>query len=66
MRIEFMILSMFFNIYLNLIVFNFEIFFIIIFLTFIVCEGVLGLSLLISLVRKIGNSNIQNLFLLKI
>lgn len=41
-------------------------FFIIIFLRFIVCEGVLGLSLLISIIRILGNSNIQNLNLLKI
>lgn len=58
-------LSLFFNIYLNLAIFNYDIFFLIIFLSFIVCEGVLGLSLLISIVRILGNSNIQNLNLLK-
>jgi hypothetical protein len=31
------------------------IFFFIIFLTFIVCEGVLGLSILVSLIRTHGN-----------
>lgn len=66
LRIEFIILRLFFNIYLNLILFNFEIFFLIVFLRFIVCEGVLGLSLLISIVRILGSSNIQNIYLLKI
>lgn len=65
LRIEFLILGIFFNLFLNLIIFNFNIFFLIIFLRFIVCEGVLGLSLLISLIRVLGNSNIQNLNLLK-
>lgn len=34
------------------------------FLRFIVCEGVLGLSLLISIIRYYGNNNFQlmNLF----
>lgn len=59
-------LGIFFNLFLNLIVFNFNIFFLIIFLRFIVCEGVLGLSLLISIIRILGNSNIQNLNSLKL
>lgn len=61
-----MMLSLLINIFFNLLIFNYEIFFLILFLTFIVCEGVLGLSLLISLIRVLGNSNIQNLNLIKI
>nr|QZP41170.1 NADH dehydrogenase subunit 4L [Geoscapheus dilatatus] len=39
--------------YLNL--FNFELFFVVIFLTFSVCEGVLGLSLLVSMTPNYSN-----------
>lgn len=66
MRFEFLILGIFFNLFINLIIFNFNIFFLIVFLVFIVCEGVLGLSLLISIIRILGNSNIQNLYLIKL
>lgn len=66
LSLEFIILSLFINLYLNLIIFNFEIFYLILLLRFMVCEGVLGLSLLIRLIRKLGNSNLQNLNLLKI
>lgn len=59
-------LGIFINLFLNLIIFKFNLFFLIIFLRFIVCEGVLGLSLLISIIRLLGNSNIQNLYLLKL
>nr|QZP41209.1 NADH dehydrogenase subunit 4L [Geoscapheus dilatatus] len=55
LSLEFIVLILymtFFN-YLNL--FNFELFFVVFFLTFSVCEGVLGLSLLVSMIRSYGN-----------
>lgn len=55
LSLEFIVLSLFFSlmIFLNLI--NFEIYFRIIFLTFRVCEGALGVSILVSLIRTHGN-----------
>nr|YP_009728655.1 NADH dehydrogenase subunit 4L [Macroxyela ferruginea]QHR79729.1 NADH dehydrogenase subunit 4L [Macroxyela ferruginea] len=48
-----LILFLFMFIYLNLL--SYEIYFSMIFLTFSVCEGALGLSILVSLVRTHGN-----------
>nr|UBN08987.1 NADH dehydrogenase subunit 4L [Panesthia tryoni tryoni] len=55
LSLEFIVLvlyTMLFN-YLNM--FNFELFFMMIFLTFSVCEGALGLSILVSMIRSYGN-----------
>jgi len=55
LRLEFIVLRLFLflMIFLNLI--NYEVFFSIIFLVIRVCEGALGLSILVSLVRSHGN-----------
>nr|UPL65968.1 NADH dehydrogenase subunit 4L [Hyalopeplus sp.] len=37
---------------------------IMIFLTFSVCEGVLGLSILVSMIRSYGNDQVNSLFIL--
>lgn len=60
-RIEFIILRIFRIIYSYILLMRFEISFSIIFLSFIVGEGVLGLSLLISIVRSFGNNYFQSL-----
>lgn len=60
LRLEFIILSLYFNLYLFLIDFNFEFYFGIIFLTFRVCEGALGLAILVSLIRTHGNDYFQS------
>nr|ATN41149.1 NADH dehydrogenase subunit 4L [Diptera sp. 66 LC-2017] len=65
LSIEFMMMSIFLNLFLNLILFNFEMFFLMVLLSFMVCEGVLGLSLMILMIRKLGNSNLQFMNLLK-
>nr|UBN09039.1 NADH dehydrogenase subunit 4L [Panesthia tryoni tryoni] len=55
LSLEFIVLILYtilFN-YLNM--FNFELFFMMIFLTFSVCEGALGLSILVSMIRSYGN-----------
>lgn len=61
LSLEYIILSLFIYLYLYIIFINYELFFRIIFLTFSVCEGVLGLSLLISIVRRYGNSYFQSI-----
>nr|ASL05702.1 NADH dehydrogenase subunit 4L [Xylotrechus magnicollis] len=58
LSLEFVVISL----YLNLVFFlgneNFEFFFSMIFLTMSVCEGALGLSLLVSMIRICGNDYI--------
>nr|UGS80499.1 NADH dehydrogenase subunit 4L [Paracaecilius japanus] len=44
---------------------NLEKFILIYFLTFCVCEGAFGLSLLVNLARSFGNDYLQNLSILK-
>nr|YP_010531212.1 NADH dehydrogenase subunit 4L [Blasticotoma filiceti]UXW93447.1 NADH dehydrogenase subunit 4L [Blasticotoma filiceti] len=55
LSLEFMVLSiyMILFIYLNLLIY--ESYFSMIFLVFSVCEGVLGISILISMIRSYGN-----------
>lgn len=60
LRLEFIILRIYLSIFLYLRNFQFELFFSIIFLTFRVCEGVLGLSILVSLIRTHGNDYFQS------
>lgn len=60
LSLEYIVLVLFFFliIYLNLI--EYEFFFSIIFLTFRVCEGALGLSILVSIIRTHGNDYFQS------
>nr|UGN61728.1 NADH dehydrogenase subunit 4L [Cryptocercus tazigouensis] len=60
LSLEFMVLILFFILYYYLIFFNYELYFVIIFLTFSVCEGALGLSVLVSMVRGYGNDYFQS------
>jgi NADH-ubiquinone oxidoreductase chain 4L len=59
LRLEFVVLGLYFNLYLFLAYFDFEFYFGIIFLTIRVCEGALGLAILVSLVRTHGNDYFQ-------
>ncbi len=60
LRLEYIVICLFFIIFIYLLYINFEIYFIIIFLRFSVCEGALGLSILVSLVRTHGNDYFQS------
>nr|YP_009945235.1 NADH dehydrogenase subunit 4L [Pedetontus zhejiangensis]QOE17742.1 NADH dehydrogenase subunit 4L [Pedetontus zhejiangensis] len=53
--LEYMVLGIFIIFMFLLVTYNSEIFFSLIFLTLAVCEGALGLSILVSLVRSHGN-----------
>lgn len=64
LRLEFIVLSLFIIIYLYLRIYNNEYYFIMIFITIVVCEGVLGLSILVSLIRTHGNDYFQTFNLL--
>lgn len=58
LRLEFIILSLYLNIFIYLSLINYEYFFSIVFLSISVCEGVLGLSILVSIIRIHGNDYI--------
>jgi NADH-ubiquinone oxidoreductase chain 4L len=55
LSLEFMVLSLFVLMYYYLCGFNYEFYFVVVFLVFSVCEGSLGLSILVSVIRRYGN-----------
>nr|URX53081.1 NADH dehydrogenase subunit 4L [Kalotermitidae sp. 6 AB-2022a] len=60
LSLEFMVLALFIIIYYYLCMFNYEHYFVMLFLVLSVCEGSLGLSVLISLIRGFGNDYFQS------
>ena len=65
LSLEYIVLSLFFLLFIYLNIYNFENFFSIIFLTFRVCEGALGLSILVSIIRTHGNDYFQRFNILQ-
>nr|ALO77657.1 NADH deshydrogenase subunit 4L [Anaspis sp. ANA01] len=59
LSLEFLVLSVYLNAFMYL-SFSADFFFSMIFLTFTVCEGALGLSILVSLIRTHGNDYFQS------
>nr|YP_010022507.1 NADH dehydrogenase subunit 4L [Caryandoides hunanica]QON98917.1 NADH dehydrogenase subunit 4L [Caryandoides hunanica] len=55
LSLEYIVLSLFLLIIIFLINFDYDYFFPVIFLVFSVCEGALGLSILVSMIRSHGN-----------
>nr|ANJ70687.1 NADH dehydrogenase subunit 4L [Stomis pumicatus] len=55
LSMEFIILSLYMLMFIYLSMFNYEYYFSMLFLVFCVCESVLGLSILVSLIRTHGN-----------
>nr|YP_010472506.1 NADH dehydrogenase subunit 4L [Nipponoharpalus discrepans]UVG42130.1 NADH dehydrogenase subunit 4L [Nipponoharpalus discrepans] len=55
LSLEFIILSIYMLMFIYLSMFNYEYYFSMMFLVFCVCESVLGLSILVSLIRTHGN-----------
>lgn len=55
LRLEFVVISLYLNLFVYLRMINYEYFFSIIFLSIRVCEGTLGLSILTLMVRVHGN-----------
>nr|ATL15432.1 NADH dehydrogenase subunit 4L [Callosobruchus analis] len=58
LSLEFTVIALYFIIIIYLSSMNYEYFFSMIYLTMSVCEGVLGLSILVSMIRVHGNDNI--------
>nr|YP_009740481.1 NADH dehydrogenase subunit 4L [Lacanobia aliena]QID03220.1 NADH dehydrogenase subunit 4L [Lacanobia aliena]WBK17725.1 NADH dehydrogenase subunit 4L [Jankowskia athleta] len=64
LSLEFMVLSVFFLFLCYLLMLNYEIYMLMVFLVFSVCEGALGLSILVSLIRTHGNDYFKSFSLL--
>lgn len=65
LSLEFIVLTLFFILFFFLNLNNFELYFSMFFLTFAVCEGVLGLSIIVSIIRTHGNDYFLNFSILQ-
>nr|WAX39281.1 NADH dehydrogenase subunit 4L [Bundoksia longissima] len=65
LSLEFVVLVLFLMLYIYLNSFNYELFFSLVFLTFSVCEGALGLSILVLMIRSYGNDYFQSYVMLQ-
>nr|YP_010350432.1 NADH dehydrogenase subunit 4L [Chagasia sp. 1 SJ-2020]UOK09913.1 NADH dehydrogenase subunit 4L [Chagasia sp. 1 SJ-2020] len=65
LSLEFMVLSLFIYLFMYLNMMNYETYFSMFFLTFCVCEGVLGLSILVAMIRTHGNDYFQSFSILQ-
>nr|WRO44763.1 NADH dehydrogenase subunit 4L [Themus sp. 'bimaculicollis'] len=60
MSLEFLVVYIYFGLFIMMIYMNYEYYFSMVFLTMSVCEGTLGLSILVSLIRSYGNDYFQS------
>nr|YP_009919022.1 NADH dehydrogenase subunit 4L [Norellisoma spinimanum]QMP96615.1 NADH dehydrogenase subunit 4L [Norellisoma spinimanum] len=60
LSLEYIVLSLFLLLFIYLNMLNYENFFSMMFLSFSVCEGALGLSILVSMIRTHGNDYFQS------
>lgn len=65
LRLEFLVLGLFRLLFVYLLIIGYQEYFSMIFLTFTVCEGALGLSVLVSLIRTHGNDYFQTFSVLQ-
>nr|YP_009731651.1 NADH dehydrogenase subunit 4L [Neoplerochila paliatseasi]QHR79418.1 NADH dehydrogenase subunit 4L [Neoplerochila paliatseasi] len=61
--IEFLMIVIFLIMYFNFIIFGVELYFLMIFLIMLVCEGSLGLSMLVSMIRSHGSDMVNSLYM---
>nr|AKR07170.1 NADH dehydrogenase subunit 4L [Pseudorhaetus sinicus] len=64
LSLEFVVVSLFLGLYVYLCVFGWEFYFLMVYLTISVCEGALGLSILVLLMRTYGNDYMESFSLL--
>nr|YP_009255798.1 NADH dehydrogenase subunit 4L [Antheraea assamensis]ANE10875.1 NADH dehydrogenase subunit 4L [Antheraea assamensis]ANX10341.1 NADH dehydrogenase subunit 4L [Antheraea assamensis] len=64
LSLEFIILSIFFILLMLLSFIEYDMYMLMVFLVFTVCEGALGLSILVSMIRTHGNDYFQSFNLL--
>nr|YP_010417488.1 NADH dehydrogenase subunit 4L [Junonia chorimene]USF17543.1 NADH dehydrogenase subunit 4L [Junonia chorimene] len=60
LSLEFMVLSIFFFMLMYLMMLEYNMYMLMVFLVFSVCEGALGLSILVSMIRTHGNDYFQS------
>nr|UFP92434.1 NADH dehydrogenase subunit 4L [Gymnopternus bomiensis] len=65
LSLEYIVLSLFGLLFMCLMSLSYQSFFTMMFLTFSVCEGALGLSILVSLIRTHGNDYFQSFSVLQ-
>nr|QHF17849.1 NADH dehydrogenase subunit 4L [Acrotaeniostola dissimilis] len=65
LSLEYIVLNLFFLLFIYLSLMNYSGFFSMVFLTFSVCEGALGLSILVSMIRTHGNDYFQSFNILQ-
>nr|YP_006234098.1 NADH dehydrogenase subunit 4L [Extatosoma tiaratum]BAM10925.1 NADH dehydrogenase subunit 4L [Extatosoma tiaratum] len=65
LSLEYIVLSLFWFIFIYMLMSVFDMYFIMLMLTFWVCEAVLGLSLLVNLIRGYGNDYLLSFNLLQ-
>nr|YP_007025990.1 NADH dehydrogenase subunit 4L [Chrysopa pallens]AFL65894.1 NADH dehydrogenase subunit 4L [Chrysopa pallens] len=65
LSLEFIVLSLFYLLFLMYMSYNYEYYFTMIFLVFSVCEGALGLSILVMMIRTHGNDYFQSFNILE-
>nr|YP_010326943.1 NADH dehydrogenase subunit 4L [Actinotia intermediata]UNP54192.1 NADH dehydrogenase subunit 4L [Actinotia intermediata] len=64
LSLEFLVLSIFFFMLIYLSLVSYDMYMLMVFLVFSVCEGALGLSILVSMIRTHGNDYFQSFNLL--
>nr|AYQ19046.1 NADH dehydrogenase subunit 4L [Elateridae sp. 3 ACP-2013] len=64
LSLEFIVLSLYFGLYIFMMFHGYEYYFSMIFLTMSVCEGALGLSILVAMIRSYGNDYFQSFSIL--
>nr|YP_009497832.1 NADH dehydrogenase subunit 4L [Prismostictoides unihyala]AWT58511.1 NADH dehydrogenase subunit 4L [Prismostictoides unihyala] len=64
LSLEFIVLSLYFFFLIFLTFIEYEMYMLMVFLVFSVCEGTLGLSILVSMIRTHGNDYFQSFSLL--
>nr|UPL65710.1 NADH dehydrogenase subunit 4L [Dalader distanti] len=62
--LEYLVLVLFLFMVSFLLMFGFEFYFVLIFMVFTVCEGALGLSILVNMIRSHGNDLLSSLSIL--
>nr|YP_010133442.1 NADH dehydrogenase subunit 4L [Lethocerus indicus]AJG02894.1 NADH dehydrogenase subunit 4L [Lethocerus indicus] len=60
LSLEFLVITLFLGLFYFLSYFSYSAYFSLVFLTFAVCEGALGLGVLVSLIRCHGNDNLSS------
>nr|YP_010222676.1 NADH dehydrogenase subunit 4L [Urolabida histrionica]UCC46139.1 NADH dehydrogenase subunit 4L [Urolabida histrionica] len=61
LSLEFLVLGLFLMMTFMIIMLGYEVYFLLLFLVFTVCEGALGLSILVNMVRSQGNDFLSSM-----